>query len=269
MFRWFHAIVDWFRSDKSRLRRVLLTAITFAALLRFLGWVGTVGAAVTVVRAVISLGPWIILVAVGGLHVAVFWPEIRKRVFGASIAVRPIPGETLLAITEHEVIAKLAIRNLSSKTLTKCSVRLLDAYFIHNGYLCSGHQWHPSISSLRGESFFLRWSSTEPASDNRKYLDLPCDQEERFADILVLDKSVKSGAARFAAANSSDLESKCQGVDSRWWKLRVLIASATASETVSLLAACSDRDPGPIALDLWEPRGEQILASEKAKKSRT
>ena len=51
--------------------------------------------------------------------------------------------------------------------------------------------------------------------------------------------------------------------DTRSRKLRLIVAAETGeSHEVELVAACSDRDPGPITLDYWTPRGERIVQAE-------
>lgn len=185
---------------------------------------------------------------------------------GKVFEVRPIHANSNLFPSEHhhEIIAKLAIRNVSGKIQSKCSVRLMDAFLLMNGGLWDMTGAHPSIHHQRGESFYLRWSVSESSTPDRKYLDIPSDKAERLLDCLILDQERNNGAD-FCAANPADLEGiKLQGVGGpKWWKLRVVISSENgASEECELLAACGS-DPGPITLAHWSPRGELILQEQR------
>jgi hypothetical protein len=134
----------------------------------------------------------------------------------------------------------------------------MDAFYLRNGGLWDGLRMYPSVHSGRGETFLLRWADSESASDDRKYLDIPCDGVEHIADVLFIDES-NPVFALFAAANPNDSRS-LRGVDN-WCKLRLNISSQEYSQQVELLAACGDRG-GPISLDYWLPRGEAILEAQ-------
>lgn len=176
-------------------------------------------------------GFWVVLAYVGRLAppivgllvlLAAYWNEIHERLFGPSFAIRPISGETLgLTVMGREgqdVIARLAIKNLTGKVLPKCSVRLVGAYFIDFGFVATDSGYYPSINPIRGESFLLRWSIGEAATADRKFLDMPPDGAERIADCLILDPSRPAGLARFTPANPQDIEHKLQGIGgTRWW----------------------------------------------------
>lgn len=182
---------------------------------------------------------------------------------------RPICGNTLLwagdldELEKMRVTARLAIRNTSGKLRRRCSVRLENAWLLFHGYIMGSANTWPSICGARGEGFLLRWSDKEDASADRKYLDIQPDNAEHIVEVLVLD--VHERMARFAAANPDDLEKNLQGVKNGWFQLHIKIASEDGTHHDSLwVAACSDRDPGPITLDYWEPRGPKILEEQKA-----
>lgn len=188
----------------------------------------------------------------------------RKPAFLA----RPIPGDTLPwagnpeLLTKHRITARLAIRNTSNTLLRKCSVRLQDAFLLQAGHILSGSCFFPSICNARGESFLLRWADSESSTADQKYLDIPPDGAEHITEVLMLN--VPERSADFAPANRGDLENRLSGVANGWWKLRIKISAADGTHVdTEWVAACSDRDPGPITLDNWDPRGEAILRDQR------
>ena len=239
-------------------RLLLAIAIVIVAL----DWVGKLTALQFVLgafwRAIASLGPWVLLPSAFVMWVWLKYPNLRKRLSLPAFECRPISGDTLGASPGDDVTAKLAIK--SSAWQERCTVRLLNAGLIHNGYLLAGPNWKPSISAARGESFLLRWSDSEASADPR-YLDLAGDGNERTCDLLVLDRDNPKGFARFAAAIPADLKGRLAGIGGNgWWMLKISISSKKGlRQEVKLLAAVSDRDPGPINVQHWEPRGPAML----------
>jgi hypothetical protein len=181
--------------------------------------------------------------------------------------VRPISGETLLLMPGSDIVARLAVINTSGIMQKQCSVRILGAYRLRNGGLWGKFPgMFPSVNPLRGESFLLRWAKSESATIDRKYLDIPSDGSERIAECLIAKQvSGVKGRAEFCAANSDDLPA-LKGISNGWWKICLRIASESGDAIdVELLAATDGDGPG-ITLDMWNPRGEQILAEQMAQR---
>ena len=218
-----------------------------------------------------TVGPWIFVILAFLITLWAQWPSIHKRIWpDSAFDIRPMCGDTLIVSKDIPVLAQLAIKNTGSTKLCDCSVRLMGAYPISYGSLHLSESTFPSRNPLRGETFLLRWSSLETeAKQQQKYLDIAPDGAERILDLLILDREDQAGRARFAAANPEDLTNKLQVIGGkRWWKLIVRISSSSDkpnTKNVELVAGVSDRDPGPITLDLWHPRGEEILRNEKEK----
>lgn len=179
-------------------------------------------------------------------------------------AIRPLDGETLGRPPETDVFAKLAIKNTSGKLQRKVSVRMVSAFQVMRGELWDEPGSFPSVHPLRAESFLLRWSKGESATPDRKFLDIPCDGSERIADCLMLDRTpANRGVANFCAANPDETPD-LKGIAKAWWKLTIRVAAHNGeAEDIELVATCSDRDPGPITLQPWSPRGDRILESER------
>ena len=216
-----------------------------------------------------TVGPWIFVPLAFFVTGYAQWPNIKKRLWpDSAFDIRPMSGQTLIAPKGVPVLAQLAIKNTGATKLCDCSVRLMGAYPISYGALHLSEGTYPSRNPQRGETFLFRWSSLETeAKQQQKYLDIAPDGAERMLDLLILDRDDPEGHAHFAAANPEDLTGKLQVIGGkRWWKLIVRISSSSDqpnTKDVELVAGVSDRDPGPITLDLWHPRGEEILKIER------
>jgi hypothetical protein len=262
-------IVSWLETHP---RTVWVLSGLFVVTKILLDMVGTAGDAVTFFpwlwNEFVAFGQWTLLPAVVAIQVIAHWDQLKRFFSKPPFAIRPICGQTFARPPEREVIAKLAIKNTSGKPLNGVSVRLMGAYQIMDqGFLWDSSSAWPSIHPERAETFLFRWSSGEPATPDRKLLNIPSDGAERIADCLILNISDARGSADFAAANPDDIQDKLSRIGgNNWWKLIVLVADDSGSaETIELVAAVADRDPGPITLDYWHPRGEQIMEDRKQK----
>ncbi len=271
MFKWLFDLLEWCKRHQSP---VVISGGCLWLLIKVLDWIGRGEGAVTLFgylwNGFLALGSWVVVLVVAAILLYAHWPEISQRIKGPPFRIRPICGDTLgrgIAFLETaEVVGRIAVTNNSGQPLDNCTVRLIEAYRVHDGCILSGGCYYPSISSERGESFFLRWASTETITANRRFLDIPSDGLERMADVLVLDNDNSAGVANFAAANPQDIEGKLTGIGGgdSWWKLTVLISSENGkSSKCELVASVSSRDPGPIILDNWKPRGEQIVEHQR------
>lgn len=230
----------------------------------------------------IWLGPYIFVPLSFVVIIYAHWPKIKTQLVGRPqppFFARPMSGETLLLamypekLAEARVTARLAIKNTSGKPLHACTLRLVDAFLLHAGQVLEYCQ--PSISSAKGESFLLRWADSESPSEDGKYLDMPPDDAERIAEVLILD--VPSRIALFAAANRADLKNRLPGIlAGSWFKLRIKISASDGTFVdTEWCAACGDRDPGPIMFDYWhrpgelKGRGEAILESQRKRDQAT
>ncbi len=264
--------IDWCQSNVPRVWRWtigLIGLLIALPALDFFGKLLDLGTFLVFVwSSLVKLGPWIILPTLLVLHLFANWDKLIAKFSKVPFEFRPICGNSLAMRLEHDIVAKLAIRNVSGRRLEECSVKLVDAFFVHHGDVWSFPGMGPSINRLRGESFLLRWSAEESATSDRKYLDIPSDGLERFVDVLIIEKCNPS-FARFAAADRNDLIDKCSGVGGdRWWKLTIAVSSNDGSNaSIDLAAAYCERDPGPIDLHLWADRGQQIIDASRQKKS--
>jgi len=256
-------IVGWLRSH----RTFRFVAAAVAVSLPVINWVlNAVGQAQTALSLLghtwkVITHPFFPLAVIGLLFGLSYWPILIRLRRKPSFAIRPICGDTLTRQQTDGVTARLAIRNVSGCTLNGCSVRLMDAFPLHFGYVMNDPHCYPSVHSHRGESFLLRWS--DHSAIDGKFLDIPSDDAERIAEVIVLS----AGRPLFAAADGNDLDGKMEGIGfGRWVKLGIKVAAANGEfDDFELVAACSDHDPGPIMLDHWQPRGEEILKTQKAK----
>lgn len=192
------------------------------------------------------------------------WEVLAKKWRHLPFELRPMHGDALhmplLAANPGVGVARLGVKNVSGRLLERCSVRLLDAFYLNRGILWNAPGIHPSVHELRGETFVLRWADKESATPDRKYLDIPCDGVERIVEVLVIDET-NPVFALFAAANPND-SGALRGVRDDWCKLRLVVGSLDCSQQIELVAACGDRG-GPITLDHWTPRGEAIAAEQR------
>ena len=128
-----------------------------------------------------------------------------------------------------------------------------------------GPIYYPSISSEKGENFYLRWSSAESPTDDGKFIDLPSDNSEHCVDLLILDKENHRHADFCSVAQQPGLLSGISSsLDSEFWKIRLRVSSDSGdSEIVELVTTCLDRDPGKITVEFRHPHGERILELQK------
>lgn len=275
----FQRLVCWCQTRRYPwTKRLLLFIAPVPIIVWILDWVGRATAAMVVLESIwkgfVWLGPWVLWTPVVGFIVLANWDRAWAKIRHPAFGVRPLCGDTLPwagnpeLLAKRQIAARLAVRNASSKPLGRCSVRLQDAFLLQAGHVLSGACMYPSICNARGESFLLRWADSDSTSSDRKYLDLPPDGTERIAEVLLLNVTTRS--ADFAAANPTDLENKLSGVANGWWKLRIKISAADGTHVdTEWVAACCDRDPGPITLDNWHPRGEAILRDQRRRNQAT
>ena len=249
---------DWLQSHK----RIVWAAAVVVFVVNFFGLVSDT------LELLGYLGPWALPAFATALIISAHWRDFQsKQAITPIFEMRPIhpPMRFPELFQIHDSIATLAVRNLSGTLLKRCTVRLLGAYPLHMGQLWSSPAMTPSINEQRGESFLLRWASSESAIDVGQLLDIPSDGSERIADVLIHDRR-NSSVANFAAAEPEKLGSRLTGIRGAWWKLVIRVASEDGpGESVELLAGVGDREDGPITLAPWEPRGELILANQRKK----
>jgi len=118
-----------------------------------------------------------------------------------------------------------------------------------------------NLSADRGESIDLTWAAKEPASADRRFLDIPPDGAERIAEILTLN--IAESCADFAAANPKDLADKLDRIKFGWWKLRIKISAEDGTHVdTEWLATCGEQ-PGPIIIREWAKNGDEILQLQR------
>jgi hypothetical protein len=274
MHKKFAQIVVWARSHREATVRGFLWTMAGVLVIRFLDWIGRAGDAVVVLHwiwsFVVSMGTFVAVPVALAILAIAHWDKVSKQFrlwfYGPAFKARTIPRGWVGNPFQETgtLVARLAITNTSSQNLTKCSVKLVEACMLMRGKIWRGHGAYPSISPERGEGFLLRWASTENATADRKFLDMPTDGSEHIADVLVLNLHGAHPSADFAAANPSDIGSKLRGFSTgSWWKFTILISSETGNSAKLDFVAALGPDPGPINLDHWHPRGEKILEKQR------
>jgi len=261
--------IDWLRRNPRYPNIVFGFVLLASGVEKTLNVAGNAETAVTLFglcRSVLA-HPFFPLLAFLVFLVFLDWPQIKRRFSAIPFSVRPWCASIgwyandPVQLAKQKFTAFLAVKNTSGRTLHKCSVRLIDAAPLIFGGVMDAYQAGPNLSADRGDSFFLGWAEQEAASADRRFLDIPPDNTERIAEILVLN--VSESCANFAAANPNDLTNKLDRIKSWWWKLRIKIAAEDGAHVdTEWLAACG-KEPGPIIIRAWEKNGDEILKLQR------